>query len=229
LGGEAMAAEKKGEVGRKERERQQHRLEILEAAERVFERNGYLGTTVEDIAREAEFAVGTLYNFFGSKEELYGEVAEKTARDFMEDFEGVVLTKEDAEEAVGSLIELRLTHFEEHRGFFRAMLDAFRAGGQEPIPRLPGSMETLYERYIERVSGLFERGVKGGSFGEFDPLYLALCLEGIINAFVMYWSRHEPTEPLAVRLQKMRDGFLGGIRARAKGARGTHNEGAADA
>ena len=61
---------------------------------------------------------------------------------------------------------------------------------------------------------MFERGVKDGSFVTFDPLYLALCLEGINNAFVMYWSRHEPTEPLAVRVQKMRDGFLGGIRGK---------------
>jgi AcrR family transcriptional regulator len=212
-----MALVGKGELSRKERERERHRLEILAAAERVFERDGYLGTTVEDIAKEAEFAVGTLYNFFGSKEELYGEVAAKTAHDFMESFERVVLTKEDPEEAIGSLIELRLTHFEEHRGFFRVMLDAFRAGGaggQEPVPRLPASMETLYDRYIERVSGVFERGVKDGSFVTFDPLYLALCLEGINNAFVMYWSRHEPTEPLAVRVQKMRDGFLGGIRGK---------------
>ena len=209
-----MALVGKGELSRKEREREQHRLEIVAAAERVFERDGYLGTTVEDIAKEAEFAVGTLYNFFGGKEELYGEVAAKTARDFMESFERVVLTKEDPEEAIGSLIELRLTHFEEHRGFFRVMLDAFRAGGQGPIPRLPASMETLYDLYIERVSEVFERGVKDGSFGAFDPLYLALCLEGINNAFVMYWSRHEPTEPLAVRVQKMRDGFLGGIRGR---------------
>jgi AcrR family transcriptional regulator len=216
-----MAAEKKGELSRKEREREQHRIEILAAAERVFERNGYLGTTVEDIAEEAEFAVGTLYNFFGSKEELYAEVAAKTARDFMESFERVALTKENPEEAIGSLIELRLTHFEEHRGFFRVMLDAFRAGGQGPIPRLPASMETLYDRYIESVSGLFERGVKDGSFGKFDPLYLALCLEGIINAFVMYWSRHEPTEPLAERLQKMRDGFLGGIRGKGRVAGAT--------
>lgn len=204
----------KGSLGRKERERERHRLEILAAAERVFVRDGYDGTTVEKIAKEAEFAVGTLYNFFGSKEELYAEVVTKTAGDFIESFERVVLSKEDPEEAIGSLIELRLTHFEEHRGFFRVLIDAFRGGRLGPPPGLPVSLTGLYDRYIEMVSGLFERGVKNGSFEKIDPLYLTLCLEGIINAFVMYWSRHEPTEPLAVRLQKMRDGFLGGIRVK---------------
>ncbi len=59
---------------RKERERLAHRREIIGAAERVFARNGHRGSTVEQIAQEAEFAVGTLYNFFKSKEELYEEV-----------------------------------------------------------------------------------------------------------------------------------------------------------
>jgi len=33
----------------------------------VFARNGYRGATVEQIAQEAEFAVGTLYNFFRAR------------------------------------------------------------------------------------------------------------------------------------------------------------------
>jgi TetR/AcrR family transcriptional regulator len=224
-----MAVAKNGELSRKDRERERHRLEILAAAERVFVRKGYLGTTVEDIAREAEFAVGTLYNFFAGKEELYAEVVTRTAREFIESFESVVLSKEDPEEAVGSLIELRLTHFEEHRGFFRVLIDAFPGGRLAPPPGLPTGLTELYDRYVETVNGLFERGVRNGSFQEMDPLYLTLCLEGIMNAFVMYWSRHEPTEPLSVRVQKMRDGFLGGIRARGRGAEPLAHEAGTDA
>ena len=206
----------RGEEGRsrKEREREGHRLEILAAAERVFVRDGYHGTTVESIAKEAEFAVGTLYNFFESKEQLYAEVMENMARDFFEAFERVVLTKKDPDETIGTLIELRLTHFEEHRGLIRVLFEAFSGSQLGPPPRVPASLVGLYDRYVETLRKLFERGVKDGFFEQMDPLYLALCLDGIMHAFELYWSRHEPSEPLAVRVQKMRDGFLAGIRAK---------------
>lgn len=46
------------------------RLRILEAAKRRFGRFGIKGTTMQDIAREAEIAVGTIYQFFPDKDAL---------------------------------------------------------------------------------------------------------------------------------------------------------------
>ena len=43
------------------------RRSILEAAERLFERDGYVGTTVEAIAREADVALKTVYAAFTTK------------------------------------------------------------------------------------------------------------------------------------------------------------------
>jgi len=60
--------------GRKERERQMRRMEILGAARKLFAERGYEHATLEEIAGGAEFAKGSLYNYFGSKEELFREV-----------------------------------------------------------------------------------------------------------------------------------------------------------
>ena len=196
---------------RKERERQIHQREILEAAERVFVRKGYHFATVDEIAEDAEFAVGTIYKFFPSKEELYLHVVEKIAREFMELFEPDVLGKSNADEAIGALIKLRLSHFEDHRGFFRVFFETSPGSRIDPARALPNDCAKLYDQYISTVSGLFEKGVKEGSFENLDPLYLTLCLEGIINAFVSYWAKREPAEPLEVRINKLRDAFLGRI------------------
>src|SRR3954463_4408149 len=45
---------------------------ILDAAERHFLERGYESTKVDDIAHDADVAVGSLYNHFGGKEALYG-------------------------------------------------------------------------------------------------------------------------------------------------------------
>lgn len=47
---------------------------ILDAARRVFERNGLLGANVRAIAAEAGYTAGALYNHYASKEEIYGDL-----------------------------------------------------------------------------------------------------------------------------------------------------------
>ena len=44
--------------------------QIIEAAIRVFARNGYYNSRVSDIAREAGIASGTIYLYFKTKEEI---------------------------------------------------------------------------------------------------------------------------------------------------------------
>ena len=199
-------------LSRKERERQAHRREILQAAERVMVQKGYHLATVEEIAQQAEFAVGTIYNFFKSKADLYNHVVEGIAREFMDAFQRRVLTRADAGEGIAGLIELRLTHFEDHRGFFRVFFETSPGGRADPALVLPPNVVDLYDQYIEQVTGLFAEYVKGGPLEGADPLYVALAFEAIINAFVAYWSRREPSEPLGVRVAKMKQALLGWFR-----------------
>jgi len=66
-----------GIAERKEREKQQRREEIINAAEKVFISKGFDQSTMDDIADEAELSKGTLYLYFKSKEQLHMEVARK--------------------------------------------------------------------------------------------------------------------------------------------------------
>ena len=209
---DATALKQDKKPPRKQRERERHRREILEAAERVFVRKGYHAATTDEIAAEAEFAVGTLYNFFRSKDELYWQVVEGIARDFMDVFERRIMTIQNPQDAIAALIELRLMHFEEHRGFFRIFFEALPGSRLDPARALPVNCLPLYDRYVKSITSVFARGIKDGCFDDIDPLYLTLCLEGIINAFVAYWSRIEPQEPLPVRIEKLTGAFLGRLR-----------------
>jgi AcrR family transcriptional regulator len=59
-----------GIVERKEREKEARRTAILDAAERVFMERGFTAATMDDIAKRAELAKGTVYLYYRSKEEL---------------------------------------------------------------------------------------------------------------------------------------------------------------
>jgi TetR/AcrR family transcriptional regulator len=64
-----------GITERKRRERQRRRRAIVLAAERVFFSRGFVRSTMDDIAAEAELSKGTLYLYFKSKDDLHLEVA----------------------------------------------------------------------------------------------------------------------------------------------------------
>lgn len=59
------------------RERQARIDRILEQAERLFVEKGYGSTTVDDIARQADFSRTALYQYFRSKEEMYASILER--------------------------------------------------------------------------------------------------------------------------------------------------------
>jgi len=60
-----------GIAERREREKEQRKNDIIDAAERVFFGHGHENATMDDVAKEAELSKGTLYLYFKNKEELY--------------------------------------------------------------------------------------------------------------------------------------------------------------
>ena len=50
---------------------------ILHVAGKIFEKHGFYKTTIDEIARAAHKAKGSIYYYFKSKEELFQEVVEK--------------------------------------------------------------------------------------------------------------------------------------------------------
>ncbi|MCK4662623.1 MAG: TetR/AcrR family transcriptional regulator [Bacteroidales bacterium] len=59
---------------RKEREKEQRKNDIIDAAEKIFFKKGINNSTMDEVAKEAELSKGTLYLYFKSKEEIHFEL-----------------------------------------------------------------------------------------------------------------------------------------------------------
>ena len=66
------------------------RTRLLEAAERVFVKQGFHGTSVEDVAEEAGYSKGAVYSNFESKDELFLAVLERRVDTRLQGLEGQI-------------------------------------------------------------------------------------------------------------------------------------------
>lgn len=91
---------------RKAREKRRRALDILEAARRSFESKGFLSTTLQDVAQEAEVSVGLLYRYFKSKEDIFASLALEGAERFDHDLARILENAKPADPTEDILIAI---------------------------------------------------------------------------------------------------------------------------
>ncbi len=84
---------------------------ILDAAIRVFARNGYHGSRISDIAREAGIAYGLVYHYYKNKEEILRSIFEQRWSGFLEALEGIAAEETPAQERLLSVAALILNAY----------------------------------------------------------------------------------------------------------------------
>src|SRR5438445_10966724 len=87
------------EAATRKQRQERTRVELIEAAGRVFARRGYHGASVEEIAAEAGYTTGAVYSNFKGKEELFLALNDHELEKRLGDYRAVVDAVESPEGA----------------------------------------------------------------------------------------------------------------------------------
>lgn len=187
---------------RREREHEAHRELILRVAESVFARRGYPGATIAEIARRAEFSVGSIYNFFPGKRELGEAVMMRICRERVESIRAQALPlASDPPAGLDALLRLWTHHHAEHGAFVRMSIEYQRSiGKSEP----PETFRRLFAEYIEIREAFFAAGAPSGWYRELPPSELGRVFEGVCHEYLFEWSRATPRRPESELLDRLR-------------------------
>ncbi|MFP4175697.1 MAG: TetR/AcrR family transcriptional regulator [Candidatus Brocadiia bacterium] len=172
------------ELTRKQRERRRHRREVLEAAEKLFSRQGYHETTVQDIAREAEFGVGTLYNMFDNKAAIYYELVRLRAEQYMESTRQELRGMQGPVSKLRRLLRAKFEFFDSHRQFFTIFSRVLQENPGEGGLDLTDEGRKLYEEYTDLLTEIFRSGVESDDFVDVEPRLLTLSFEGTTRTVI---------------------------------------------
>lgn len=147
---------------RKEREQQARRQYIIDAATKIFARDGYDKASMNEIATLSEFTKRTLYQYFEDKADLYLSV-------LLYHYEKMVnaLEKTDYKGANGLEILQQNLHgqydyYSKHPEVFRIMYDIGNVRTQTNNSKI-NEFLALDLRVTTFIKGIIERGQEDGS------------------------------------------------------------------
>ncbi|MBE7423768.1 MAG: TetR/AcrR family transcriptional regulator [Zoogloeaceae bacterium] len=171
---------------RKDSEKEARRMGILRSAVKVFSENGFVKTSMEQVADEAALAVGTLYRYYKSKEELYVSIV----------FDAITIMHDGLEEIVESddppaqKLEMIWNYFyqfhEENPMYYQAFLflhdPSFAGAFSEVAQKLVARFSSKNFRLLARV---IQQGIDAGIFHPDKPQevadYLWSLFVGLVN------------------------------------------------
>jgi TetR/AcrR family transcriptional regulator len=171
-------------LSRKEREFQRRRREILDTAELVFSEKGYVSATMEEVARRAEFAVGTLYKFFENKAELHEEIMRAKLDLLEQKVRQEVQSGSSPLEQIRRGFQARIDFFWEHPRFFKLFFHETRGTVCDPRAGSAPEITVRYHAFLEKLQLIFNSGIAKGEFRPLGAAVLVLVHEGILHAYL---------------------------------------------
>ena len=197
---------------RRERERLLRRAEILAAARKVFGARGYEGATLDEVAREAEFAKGTLYSYFDSKAELFAALVEHEFDEFQKNIKEVLAREPGAADAARAVITVLLEFFQSRSDFYRVAMSLRDTGKQEEAEKIRGVVMKRVNELADLLGGRFAEGIREGFFKEYDARFLGFLLLGVVHYYSVYMMRFGPGVDLTKGTEMLCDIYLDGVR-----------------
>lgn len=161
--------------------KEEKRIEILDAAIKVFSEAGVEGATIEGIAKKAGIGKGTVYDYFDSKNTLFLEMIRYSGKRFSEGIVPVIEQGNTMSEKIQLISQFYASFLKEHLDMFRSIMT-----GQT----LSEDMRSRMLKEIWTTAAAFEDMIRDGIRtnelrGDIDPEIAAATIMGGIQNYAM--------------------------------------------
>jgi AcrR family transcriptional regulator len=178
-------------LNRYQRRKERTRQELLTAAKTVLAKKGYHNAKITDIAAAADIGVGTFYLYYPTKDALFLELVEETARALREEIDQARARVDGLAEKIHAA----------NLAFFR-----FARDNRELLKIVFGHGNTfnellrqVYAMFVTDATDRVTEGVQREVFRPLPPQVVANALVGMSAQVVSWWIEQEgpPAEEMA--------------------------------
>ncbi|MEB3356692.1 MAG: TetR/AcrR family transcriptional regulator [Synechococcales bacterium] len=187
---------------------------ILDAAQRLFARRGYAGTTTRDLAHAAGVAEGTLFRHFENKKSILVEVVTRGWVDLLTDLL-TELSEMGSYKAIAQVMRRRMLHLHDNGDMLRV---CFMEAQFHPELRDRIQAEVI-EKMTDVAEAFFQTAMDRGIYRPMDPRLVAKVFLGMftVAGFSQDTVMREGTSPTEMKemAEGMADIFLNGVLAKS--------------
>lgn len=188
--------------------------QILDAAIKVFARQGFHQSTVAKVAKAAGVADGTIYLYFKSKDDILFQFYEYKARQVFERFRCAVDEATHAVDKLRNLVRIHLSEFQKDMD----MAIVYQAETHQHRRTTQGIIREMSKMYRDIVTEIVELGQREGSLRRNVTIGLVMRLiNGAVNEVINAWIHAEGEYDLVSMADPLVALFLGGIGEPGKG------------
>jgi len=175
---------------------EEKRERILDAALNKFEQYGFLKTTVEEIAKRAQVAKGTIYSYFPSKEELLLALVDRELRKGYIQVGNAIYKEEDPMEQIRQLFRGAFEYFKNNK-----LISSVMAMDQGlALSLITDKNRELQGMTITTLASILEQGRNEGKLREVEDEKVAYIMDSLLRSFhYLYYlglSLHETSDIL---------------------------------
>ncbi|MET0767509.1 MAG: TetR/AcrR family transcriptional regulator, partial [Aeromicrobium sp.] len=162
---------------------QARKAALLDAARRVFERQGFVETRVADIAAEAKVAQGTFYTYFDSKETVFRAVATRVGGDLIINLRSNRPLSEPTYDATHAAMKRFVDAYRPHARII-ALIEQVGTFTPEMKELRLHVRQAFVDRAARSIAHLQEEGVAGPGI---DPALTAEVLGAMVEQTCFLW------------------------------------------
>ena len=194
---------------RKERERLRHRQEILETTLKLFSERGFHNVSIQEIAEESEFGVGTIYNYFESKEQLFAELMKTGIEKIGQLLIPILNSNQEEEKKLSEFIRAHVDIIESNIDFIKLYISQY--GTSTSANPMLKDMSNLKTTIAAKLESVIKAGIKKQIFRRVHPEIVALSLRATLEAFDLESSEHFEKAKVKEGLSKIEGFFLNAL------------------
>ncbi len=160
------------------------RRQILDAAIRVFARQGFHATRVSDIADEAGVAYGLVYHYFRSKDEVLNELFVERWSLLLAAIEETDKTGAAPREKLAAVASFIVDSYQHDPELMKVIIvEVTRAANSFGRTHLPE-----IRRAYESIAKIVADGQEAGAFrDDIDPMFASMSFYGAIEQLLSGW------------------------------------------
>jgi TetR/AcrR family fatty acid metabolism transcriptional regulator len=182
---------------------------ILDAAQKVMAENGFHGSQVSRIAKEAGVADGTIYLYFKNKEDILISLFRDRLGDLVEMFNNSIRQTNTSDEALRNVCEIHFTQLEQNVDLAYVTQIELRQSSLE----LRKAIGHTVKPYIELIEHILVKGIEERTFRpDLDLKLTRLLIFGAMDEVVTSWLIAGRKYSLSGQVNKTVDFFIRGLK-----------------